>query len=163
MPNSFTPLSLSILYASKSCALVMPYFASPGLSIMPLLMVTMPPGLYLRLSLSGSLPRTFSRNAICEKSSRFMVAPIFAAYSKSSAGVSFEENIMSLPVMPHFSASISSVSEEQSEPTPYSFNTFIIKGLGSAFTAKNSLYPLFHAKASFTAAALARSPFSSYI
>ena len=43
----------------------------------------------------------------------------------------------------------------------YSFKMFKINGFGVAFTAKNSLKPLFHANASFTAFAFSRIPFSS--
>ena len=90
-----------------------------------------------------------------------MVAPNLAAYSNSSAGVALEENIISLPVMPIALLNINSVLEEQSHPKPYSFKILIKKGLGFAFTEKYSLNPLFHAKASFIACALALIPFSS--
>ena len=43
----------------------------------------------------------------------------------SSAGVSFEENMMSWPVMPQAFASISSVKDEQSQPMPISPNRLI--------------------------------------
>ena len=56
---------------------------------------------------------------------------------------------------------IRSVNEEQSHPQPYSCNMLIKKGFGVAFTAKYSLNPLFHAKASFTALAFSLIPFSS--
>ena len=44
---------------------------------------------------------------------------------------------------------------------PYSCRILIRNGLGVAFTAKNSLNPLFHANASFNACAFSRIPFSS--
>ena len=40
-----TPFSFKSLYPSKSCSFVNPYFASPGLSMIPLLNVYTPPGL----------------------------------------------------------------------------------------------------------------------
>ena len=48
-------------------------------------------------------------------------------------------NMMSSPVMPHFSQSMSSVMDEQSMPQPSECSIFIMVGLGVAFTAKCSL------------------------
>ena len=73
-----------------------------------------------------------------------------------------EENMMSFPEKPQAFDIISSVMEEQSVPQPYSFKIFKIKGLGVAFTAKYSLYPLFHENASFNCLAFSLIPFSSY-
>ena len=42
-------------------------------------------------------------------SSKFTVAPSASAFLKSAAGVSFDENMMSSPVMPSDSAIMSSV------------------------------------------------------
>ena len=98
---------------------------------------------------------------MCVMSSRLMVAPSLAASTKSSAGVSLEENMISPPGMPTRSQSISSVSEEQSMPQPSSRSICMMAGLGVALTAKNSLYPLFQAKASFTRRAFSRMPRSS--
>ena len=66
---------------------------------------------------------------------------------------------MSSPVAPIALESISSVMEEQSQPQPYSLKIWIRNGFGVALTAKYSLYPLFHAKASFKAFAFSRMPF----
>ena len=49
-----------------------------------------------------------------------MIAPISAAFLNSSAGVSFDENITSVPTIPLFSDIISSASDEQSVPHPSS-------------------------------------------
>lgn len=49
--------------------------------------------------------------------------------------------------------SINSVMDEQSHPQPYSCRILIRNRFRVAFTAKNSLKPLFHAKASFKACA----------
>ena len=68
----------------------------------------------------------------------------------SSAGVTLDENIISLPLNPSDSDNISSVSEEQSTPHPSSCSIFKINGLGVAFTAKYSLNPLFHENAFLT-------------
>ena len=65
---------------------------------------------------------------------------------------------MSSPFTPMALLSISSVREEQSQPQPYSLKMSIKNGLGVAFTAKNSLYPLFQENASFKAFALALIP-----
>ena len=67
-------------------------------------------------------------------------------------------NMMSEPEKPHALDIISSVMEEQSHPQPYSCRILIRNGFGVAFTAKNSLKPLFHAKASFNACAFSRIP-----
>ena len=40
-----TPLDFRIRNASKICSVVIPYFASPGLSMIPLLILNTPPGL----------------------------------------------------------------------------------------------------------------------
>ena len=61
-----------------------------------------------------------------------------AANSNSQAGVSLEENMISLPVKPQRSDIISSVREEQSVPQPSSRRIFKMVGLGVAFTAKYS-------------------------
>ena len=95
------------------------------------------------------------------KSSRLMVAPSFSARTNSSAGVSLEENMISLPEKPHFSLIISSVREEQSVPQPSSRRIFRMEGLGVAFTAKYSLKPGFQEKAFCTSRAFSRMPFSS--
>ncbi len=102
-----------------------PYFASPGLSIIPLVVVNIPPGLYLQLIVLGR-PATFSRKSICVKSSKLIVASNCRAFTNSSAGVTLEENIISSPLKSIASASISSVSDEQSTPHPSSFNIFSI-------------------------------------
>ena len=49
-----------------------------------------------------------------------MIAPSSHAFLNSSAGVSFEVNIIASPVLPTFSASTSSASDEQSLPKPNS-------------------------------------------
>ena len=81
------------------------------------------------------------------KSSRLMVAPSLAASWNSSAGVSLEENMISPPVNPQRSESISSVREEQSTPQPSSRRSFKMAGVGVALTAKYSRKPGFQAKA----------------
>ena len=91
-----------------------------------------------------------------------MVAPSSLASAKSAAGVLLDENMMSDPVMPSERAIISSVSLEQSAPHPYSRKMEISRGLGLAFTAKYSLNPGFHAKASRMASIFLRMPASSY-
>ena len=72
-------------------------------------------------------------------SSKFMMAPSLCARTNSSAGVSFDENIISSPDMPSFSQSMSSVRLEQSMPQPSARSSFIMAGVGVAFTAKYSL------------------------
>ena len=89
------------------------------------------------------------------------MAPNLSAYWNSSIGVSFDENIISCPTAPIASESINSVYEEQSHPHPYSLKIWIKNGFGVALTAKYSLYPGFHANASFNAFAFSRIPFSS--
>ena len=79
----------------------------------------------------------------------------------SSTGVWLEENMMSLPVKPQTSLSISSVREEQSTPQPSSFRIWRMMGLGSALTAKYSRKPLFQLKALLMRRAFSRMPFSS--
>ena len=103
-----------------------------------------------------------SRNGICVMSSRLMVAPILSAMTNSSAGVSLEENIISLPLKPQASLIISSVREEQSVPQPSSFRICRIFGVGVALTAKYSRNPLFQENASYSLRAFSRIPFSSY-
>ena len=112
-------------------------------------------------NVSGNFLSVFSKKSICVISSKLMVAPNLAAYSYSFAGVSLEENIISLPESPIASESISSVLDEQSVPQPNSLKILIRYGFGVAFTAKYSLNPLFHEKASFNALAFSRIPFSS--
>lgn len=80
---------------------------------------------------------------------KIIIPPISSAYLNSLSGVSLEENIMSPFLHPIALESISSVMDEQSHPQPYSCRILIRNGFGVAFTAKNSLKPLFHAKASF--------------
>ena len=150
-----------IRYASKICSVVIPYLESPGLSMMPLLNVNTPPGLYLQLIVSGSLPRICSTKSICVMSSRLIIAPSFAARAYSSSGVSLEENIISSPLAPIASQSISSVSEEQSQPQPYSRKMSTKNGFGVALIAKYSRNPGFQENASFTLFAFSRIPFSS--
>ena len=94
----------------------MPYLESPGLSMIPFDSVNTPPGLYLQLIVSGICPIVSSKKSICVKSSRLMIAPSLSAYSNSSAGVSFDENMICSPSKPHDFASISSVYDEQSQP-----------------------------------------------
>ena len=64
---------------------------------------------YTELMLSGICPIALSRNSIWLISSRLMIAPSLSARRKSSAGVSFDENIILCPVTPTASESISSV------------------------------------------------------
>ena len=92
-----------------------------------------------------------------------MIAPRRLASIKSSAGVAFDENIISSPLNPTLSLIMSSVSDEQSTPQPSCFRISSMTGFGVALTAKYSLNPLFHAKAVFSARALSRIPFSSYM
>ena len=139
----------------------MPYFASPGESMIVFEISKYPPGLKRQLMTSGMWPIVRSRKSMCVMSSRLMVAPSLSARAKSSAGVSFEENMISGPVMPWRSQSISSVSEEQSMPQPSSCRMSMMVGLGVALTAKYSLKPLFHANASRTSFALRLIPRSS--
>ena len=95
------------------------------------------------------------------KSSRLMVAPSFAASRNSQAGVSLEENMISLPVKPQRWDIISSVREAQSVPQPSSRRIFRMAGVGVALTAKYSLKPGFQEKACITFRAFSRMPFSS--
>jgi len=69
--------------------------------------------------------------------------------------------MISLPVKPQASLSISSVREEQSTPQPSSFRICRMMGLGSALTAKYSRKPLFQLKALLMRRAFSRMPFSS--
>ena len=94
-------------------------------------------------------------------SSRLIIPPKSLQYLNSPAGVSFDENIISSFLNPSLSAIINSVYDEQSTPHPASLSFLIINGFGSAFTAKYSLKPLFHEKASFTFLAFSINPFSS--
>ncbi len=161
MPKCSTPFSRNMQNPSNICSLVNPYLASPGLSIMSVPRAKVPPGLKRQLKVLGRYPSVLSRNSMWEISSRLMVAPSSAASRNSSAGVSLEENIISSPLTPTALLSISSVQEEQSQPQPCSFSIPIKKGLGDAFTAKNSLYPLFQENASCSARAFSRIPLSS--
>ena len=95
-------------------------------------------------------------------SSKLIVAPNCFARINSSAGVSLEENMISLPSNPQRSDIISSVKDEQSVPHPSSLKIFKIVGFGVAFTAKYSLNPLFHENALYNPLAVSRIPFSSY-
>ena len=79
----------------------------------------------------------------------------------SSTGVWLEENMMSLPLKPHTSLSISSVREEQSTPQPSSFRIWRMTGFGRALTAKYSRKPLFQLNALLMRRAFSRMPFSS--
>jgi hypothetical protein len=90
-----------------------------------------------------------------------MVAPSERALMNSSAGVSFEENMISAPTMPVFSARINSGKELQSAPNPSACRTFNRKGLGVALTAKNSLNPAFQANRFRKRRAFSRMAFSS--
>ena len=94
-------------------------------------------------------------------SSRLIYAPSSYAFFMSSTGVWLEENMISLPVKPQASLSISSVREEQSTPHPSSFRICRMMGLGSALTAKYSRKPLFQLKALLMRRAFSRMPFSS--
>ncbi len=69
--------------------------------------------------------------------------------------------MISLPVKPQASLSISSVREEQSTPQPSSFRICRMMGLGSALTAKYSRKPLFQLNALLMRRAFSRMPFSS--
>jgi len=94
-------------------------------------------------------------------SSRLMLASRRRARRKSSAGVTFEENMISAPRRPSRSARMSSVSEEQSRPQPSSCRMRRIAGLGLALTAKYSRKPGFQAKAASSCRTAARMPASS--
>ena len=110
MPNSFAPFAFRILNASKICSVVIPYLASPGLSIMSLLILKIPPGLYRQLMvLRDAADGPSPRNSMMGVSSRLMMAPSRSASWKSSAGVSLEENMIPSPEMPTASECISSV------------------------------------------------------
>ena len=110
---------------------------------------------------SGSPPSSASTLSMWVMSSKLMIPPSRAAKANSPGGVSFEENIISSPEKPQASLIMSSVSEEQSTPQPYSLRIFNKKGFGVALTAKYSRKPLFQAKASRTRAAFSRMPLSS--
>ena len=69
-------------------------------------------------------------------SSRLMTAPSRRASQNSSAGVSFEVNMMCSPVMPTRSASKSSGRLEQSAPKPSALRMARMYGFGRALTAK---------------------------
>ena len=94
-------------------------------------------------------------------SSKLMMAPSLCARRNSSAGVSFDENMISSPFMPSFSQSMSSVSEEQSMPQPSALSSSMTAGVGVALTAKYSLYPAFQANAAFTRRAFSMIPRAS--
>ena len=91
------------------------------------------------------------------------MAPISIALAYSSYGVSFDEKMISSPVIPTFSHRISSANEEQSAPTPSFCNKRIIYGFGVAFTAKYSLKSLAQLKALIKRRILSTIPFASYI
>ena len=92
-----------------------------------------------------------------------MIAPNFFARTNSSAGVSFDENMIESPsANPQRSLIINSVKEEQSVPHPSSFKILRIAGVGVAFTAKYSLNPSFHENALYKSRAVCLIPFSSY-
>ena len=146
--------------ASTICSLVIPYLASPGLSIISVPREKTPPGLNLQDITSGMSATSFKKS-ICVISSRFIVALSFLAYWNSLAGVSLDENIISSFLNPHLSDIISSVNDEQSTPHPSSWSTFNICGFGVALTAKYSLNPLFHEKACLSFLAFSLIPFSS--
>ena len=109
IPKSSAPLALSVRKASKSCSVVMPYLESPGLSMMPLESWNRPPGLKRQLTVLGMGPATCSKNSMWLMSSKLTMAPSLSASSKSAAGVSLDENMMSCPVMPSERAIMSSV------------------------------------------------------
>ena len=69
--------------------------------------------------------------------------------------------MISWPVKPQASLSISSVREEQSTPQPSSLRICRMTGFGSALTAKYSLKPLFQLKALLMRRTFSRMPFSS--
>jgi len=138
------------------------WLGNKNVALISVLILNTPPGLYLQDMVSG-IPAAFSRNSICVKSSKLIVALIPLAFMNSSAGVALEENITSFSRNPSASESINSVKEEQSTPQPSSCRIFKINGFGVAFTAKYSLNPLFQANAAFNLLAFSRIPFSSYI
>ena len=74
-----------------------------------------------RQKMFSGIPATRSRKSTMVASSRLMYAPSSYAFFMSSTGVWLEENMISLPVKPQASLSISSVREEQSTPHPSSF------------------------------------------
>ena len=90
-----------------------------------------------------------------------MIAPSSQALRNSSAGVSFDVNMIASPTFPTFSARTSSAIDEQSLPKPNSFRSFMRCGFGAALTAKYSRKPLFHANAFFRRFAFARIAFAS--
>jgi len=135
-PNLFTPFSLQILYASNNCFFVKPYLASSGFPIKFNFSIFFKgPGLYLKQINSG-IPADFSKNEICEMSSRLITAPNFLASLNSSSGVSLDVNIIDSPLIPALSLNINSGKLLQSVPIPSSFNILRINGLGRALTAK---------------------------
>ena len=68
-----------------------------------------PPGLKRQLTVLGMGPATCSKNSMWLMSSKLTMAPSLSASSKSAAGVSLDENMMSCPVMPSERAIMSSV------------------------------------------------------
>ena len=90
-----------------------------------------------------------------------MIAPSSHALRNSSAGVSFEVNMILSPTLPTFSARTSSAIDEQSLPKSNSFRSFMRCGFGAAFTAKYSRKPLFHENAFFRRFAFSRIAFAS--
>ena len=65
------------------------------------------------------------------------------------------------PVTPSWRLSVSSATELQSKPKPNDFMICMMRGLGRAFTAKNSRNPSIPEKAWLSAAPVSRMPFSS--
>ena len=94
-------------------------------------------------------------------SSRFTKASSLRAMASSRSGMALALNMMSGPRKPQTSASISSVSLEQSRPQPSSFRIRRMAGLGRAFTAKYSRKSAHQEKAWFSARARRRMPASS--
>ena len=138
MPQCFTPFSFSSRIPSNICSVVKPYFASPGLSMIAVLIVKLPPGLYRTLTVPGSLPMACSQYSMWEISSKLMMAPILAAYWNSDAGVTFDVNMILSPGSSIAFAKESSALDAQSQPKPYSFRMPMTDGFGQALTAKNS-------------------------
>ena len=77
------------------------------------------------------------------------MAPSSRARTNSSAGVSFEVNMIASPRSPAAAASSSSASEEQSAPAPSRASSLTMYGFGVAFTAKYSRKPGHHENAAF--------------
>jgi hypothetical protein len=90
-----------------------------------------------------------------------MIAPSSLALMNSAAGALFDVNMMSSPVVPIRSQRTSSGKLEQSPPKFSDCKIFSSAGFGFALTAKYSLNPEFHAKASLKCRAVRRSVRSS--